>query len=44
MIELSSASASEFENLPDHTLVYRALRKGWIDRSSNRTPIICANV
>lgn len=31
-IEQSSASASEFEHLPDHTLVYRALRKGWIDR------------
>ncbi|AFZ07525.1 hypothetical protein Osc7112_3139 [Oscillatoria nigro-viridis PCC 7112] len=32
MIEPSSGSASEFETLPDRTLVYRALRKGWIDR------------
>ncbi|TAG92848.1 MAG: hypothetical protein EAZ09_19360 [Oscillatoriales cyanobacterium] len=32
MIESSSESRSEFENLPDHTLVYRGLRKGWIDR------------
>lgn len=32
MIEQSSASASEFEHLPNHTLVYRALRKGWTDR------------
>ena len=32
MIEPSSGSASEFETLPDLTLVYRALRKGWIDR------------
>jgi hypothetical protein len=32
MIESSSESRSEFENLPDRTLVYRGLRKGWIDR------------
>ncbi|HAT12950.1 MAG TPA: hypothetical protein DCS91_04585 [Microcoleaceae bacterium UBA11344] len=32
MIEQSSESASEFEKLPDNTVVYRALRKGWIDR------------
>jgi hypothetical protein len=32
MIESSSESGSEFENLPDHILVYRGLRKGWIDR------------
>ncbi|WP_333207892.1 MULTISPECIES: hypothetical protein [unclassified Microcoleus] len=32
MIEQSSGSASEFEKLPDRTLVYRVLRKGWIDR------------
>lgn len=32
MIESSSESRSEFENLPDHILVYRGLRKGWIDR------------
>ena len=32
MIEPSSGSESEFETLPDRTLVYRTLRKGWIDR------------
>jgi len=32
MIEASSERELEFENLPDHTLVYRGLRKGWIDR------------
>lgn len=31
MIEQSSGSESEFENLPDNTLIYRSLRKGWID-------------
>jgi hypothetical protein len=32
MIEPSSGSVSEFEELPDNIVVYRALRKGWIDR------------
>jgi hypothetical protein len=32
MIEQSSGSASEFEELSDNAVVYRALRKGWIDR------------
>ena len=32
MIEQSSESASEFEKIPDTTIVYRALRKGWIDK------------
>ena len=32
MIEQSSESASEFEKIPDTTIVYRALRKGWIDQ------------
>ncbi len=32
MIEQSSGNVSEFEELSDHTVVYRALRKGWIDR------------
>jgi hypothetical protein len=32
MIEQSSGSVSEFEELPDNIVVYRALRKGWIDR------------
>jgi hypothetical protein len=32
MIEQLSASASELENLPDSAIVYRALRKGWIDK------------
>jgi hypothetical protein len=32
MIEQSSGNVSEFEELPDNAVVYRALRKGWIDR------------
>jgi hypothetical protein len=32
MIEQSSGSELEFEILPDNIVVYRALRKGWIDR------------
>jgi hypothetical protein len=46
MIEQSSGSESEFENLPDNTLVYRALRKGWIDwdRSIVKSDTICGNV
>lgn len=32
MIEQSLGNVSEFEELPDRTLVYRGLRKGWIDR------------
>ncbi len=32
MIEQSSESASEVEKLPDITIVYRVLRKGWIDK------------
>ncbi len=32
MIEQSSGDVSEFEELPDNAVVYRALRKGWIDR------------
>ncbi|XZO04495.1 MAG: hypothetical protein ACM65L_12625 [Microcoleus sp.] len=31
MIEQSSGSASEFEELPDNIVVYRTLRKGWIN-------------
>lgn len=31
MIEQSSGSASEFEELLDNIVVYRALRKGWIN-------------
>lgn len=32
MIEQSSGNVSEFEELSDNAVVYRALRKGWIDR------------
>jgi hypothetical protein len=32
MIEQPSTSASELEQLPDPAIVYRALRKGWIDK------------
>ena len=32
MIEQSSGNVLEFEELRDNAVVYRALRKGWIDR------------